>query len=132
MENIERGAEQGVDQDWSSLQQQGNMGGQEQGNTGGGFGGVKDQMADGMANQGKPLPSCHPRSYISFLLSFAILSFRTGMARSYRKIRITLVYYTNRDLYCIEVDKLAGDVGVPSGMDGALNSAVDQEVNKNI
>ena len=35
-------------------------------------------------------------------------------------------------LICTEVDKLAGDVGVPSGMDGALSQAVDQDVNKDI
>ena len=30
----------------------------------------------------------------------------------------------------VEVDKFAGDAGVPSGADGAINSEVDKEANK--
>ena len=56
MENIEQGAEQGLERDMTG-QQGGNMGGQQQGNSGGGFSGMEDQAADGMVNQGESFPT---------------------------------------------------------------------------
>ena len=90
MENIERGAEQGVQQDEQGFEQgverdltsgqQGNYGGQQQGNQGESFSGMEDQVADGMVNQGMCL-SPIPR-VVAVLSCLLVLSPCCGTARA--------------------------------------------------